>query len=240
MHDDWAQRRSLYLQVRDALVGRVANGTWKPTSIIPGEQDLARELGVSAGTVRKALDLMEAEGLVMRRQGRGTFVNDRVSDGFAARFSNLRDADGTEIFGQIQSSEVAEGAATALEQERLHLSQGEIVYRIHRTRAHIGRIFMVEDTSLPAALFAGLAKAKSGVDELTVLAREHRILLGTSEERVSAVMPSTPIASTLGVAPGAAVMLLDRVVRMLDGDRPVEWRVAFCHLPAGHYLTKTR
>ena len=162
MHEDWAQRRSLYLQVRDALVGRVANGTWKPTSIIPSEQDLARELGVSAGTVRKALDLMEAEGLVMRRQGRGTFVNDRVSDGFAARFSNLRDADGTEIFGQIQSSEVAEGTATALEQERLHLSQGEIVYRIRRTRAHIGRIFMVEDTSLPAALLAGLAKAKRG------------------------------------------------------------------------------
>jgi DNA-binding GntR family transcriptional regulator len=92
MHHDWAQRRSLYLQVRDALVGRVVNGTWTPTSIIPSEQDLARELGVSVGTVRKALDLMEAEGLVMRRPGRGTFVNDCASDGFAARFSNLRDA----------------------------------------------------------------------------------------------------------------------------------------------------
>jgi GntR family transcriptional regulator len=183
---------------------------------------------------------MEAEGVVVRRQGRGTFVNDRASDDFAARFSNLRDADGKEIFGQIQSTEVAEGAATALEQERLRLSQDEIVYRIHRTRAHTGRIFMVEDTSLPAALFPGLAKAQSGPDELTVLAREHRILLGTSEERVFAVMPSAPIASALGVAPGAAVMLLDRVVRMLDGDRPVEWRVAFCHLPAGHYLTKMR
>jgi GntR family transcriptional regulator len=71
--------RPLYLQLRDALAERIAQGEWRPGSAIPNESDLAREFGVSAGTMRKALDLMEAERLLTRRQGRGTFVNDQCS-----------------------------------------------------------------------------------------------------------------------------------------------------------------
>jgi GntR family transcriptional regulator len=62
--------RPLYLQLRDALAERVAAGEWKPGTAIPNESDLAREFGVSAGTMRKALDLLEDEHLVTRRQGR--------------------------------------------------------------------------------------------------------------------------------------------------------------------------
>ena len=66
----------LYLQLRDALAERIASGEWKSGDIIPNEVDLARELGVSQGTVRRSLDLLESEHVVTRRQGRGTFVND--------------------------------------------------------------------------------------------------------------------------------------------------------------------
>ena len=52
--------RPLYLQLRDALVERIARGQWKPGAAVPNEQDLAREFGVSPGTMRKALDLMES------------------------------------------------------------------------------------------------------------------------------------------------------------------------------------
>src|SRR5919109_3395801 len=103
--------RPLYLQLRDALAERIANGEWKPGSAIPNESDLAREFGVSAGTMRKALDLMESERLLTRRQGRGTFVNDQSSDELAARFSNLRAADGKRVCGQIKSADIIEGIA---------------------------------------------------------------------------------------------------------------------------------
>jgi len=63
--------RPLYLQVRDALGERIAGGEWKPSTAIPNEGDLARQFGVSPGTMRKALDLLEAERLLTRRQGRG-------------------------------------------------------------------------------------------------------------------------------------------------------------------------
>ena len=68
--------RPIYLQLRDALAERIASGEWKPGSAIPNEGDLAREFGVSAGTMRKALSLLEDEHLITRRQGRGTYVND--------------------------------------------------------------------------------------------------------------------------------------------------------------------
>ena len=66
--------KPLYLQVRDSLVRRLINGTWQPGQLIPSEMDLAREVGVSQGTIRKALDVMTAESLLVRRQGRVTFV----------------------------------------------------------------------------------------------------------------------------------------------------------------------
>ena len=73
----------LYLQLRDALAERIARGEWKPGTVLPAEGNLARELGVSTGTVRKALDLLESEHLLSRRQGRGTFVIDTGSQGAA-------------------------------------------------------------------------------------------------------------------------------------------------------------
>jgi GntR family transcriptional regulator len=229
--------RPLYLQLRDALAERIAGGEWKPTSAIPNETDLAREFGVSAGTMRKALDLMEAERLLTRRQGRGTFVNDQSSDELAARFSNLRDPDGKRICGQVKSAQITEGTANQLECTRLRLCKEDIVYRIHRVRQQKGQIFLVEDVSLPAALFPGLAEQKTVADRIIVLAQEYGLLLGKAEERVSLNGASAPVAQALGVAAGSPVMVLDRVVLALDG-RPIEWRLGWCHLADKYYMAE--
>jgi GntR family transcriptional regulator len=77
----------LYLQVRDAIAQRIMSGEWRPRTAIPSESELAREFNVSVGTMRKALDVAEAERLLTRRQGRGTFVNDNSSGESAARYS---------------------------------------------------------------------------------------------------------------------------------------------------------
>jgi GntR family transcriptional regulator len=230
--------RPLYLQLRDALAERIAGGEWKPTTAIPNESDLAREFGVSAGTMRKALDLMEAERLLTRRQGRGTFVNDQSSDELAARFSNIRGADGKRVCGQVKSSEVVEGLASETECARLRLSPDDPVYRIHRVRHHKGQVFLVEDVTLPAALFPCLEDKKPAVtDRVIVLAQEYGILLGKAEERVSLSGASPTVAQKLGVAPGTPVMVLDRVVLALDG-RPIEWRMGWCHLADRYYMAE--
>src|SRR6185437_2452160 len=64
----------LYAKVRDAFVQRLVDGSWQPGQALPSEIELAQEIGVSQGTVRKALDALASENLLVRQQGRGTFV----------------------------------------------------------------------------------------------------------------------------------------------------------------------
>ena len=229
--------KPLYLQLRDALTERIASGKWRPNTAIPNEGELAREFGVSAGTMRKALDLMEAERLLTRRQGRGTFVNDHSSDELAARFTNLRTPDGQRVWGEVKSAEITEGIANEQECARLRINPDDTVFRLARTREHEGQIFLVEHVALPAALFPGLKERKSLADRIVVLAQEFRVLIGTAEERVSLGKAPAGIAEALGVEPGSTLMVLDRVVLALDG-RPIEWRMGWCHLIDKYYLAE--
>jgi GntR family transcriptional regulator len=219
----------LYQQVRDALAGRIAAGEWKPGAVLPNEGDLAREFSVSPGTLRKALDLLEAERLLIRRQGRGTFVKNPGSEDQMGRYCNLRDPRGKALRGDIRTLEVAEAIADEIERARLQLGCDEQVYRIRRARAYEGRTFMVEDVSLPVAVFPGLAERKVCPLALIELAQAYGILLGKGEERVSMGAASGPASEVLRTPEASPVLFLDRVIETRDG-RPVEWRRGECIL----------
>jgi GntR family transcriptional regulator len=152
--------RPLYLQLRDALAERIAAGPWKPGTCIPNEYDLASDFGVSAGTLRKALNIMTDEHLITRRQGRGTFVNDPASYGLVNRFSKLCGTDDKPIIGRVETTNLTEGRANKTECLRLQLRDQEPVWRIRRTRFRDNRVYMYEEVSLPAELFL---KWKMGV-----------------------------------------------------------------------------
>lgn len=229
--------RPLYLQVRDALASRIAMGEWKPNAAIPNEGDLAREFGVSSGTMRKALDLMEGERLLTRRQGRGTFVNDQSSDELAVRYSNIRTADGERITGEISLVSITQGSANAAECGRLRLRPDDKVWRIQRVRLHKGEPFMVEDVVMPAALFPDLDEQKELPSRIVVLAQQYGILLGKGDERVSIGAASPEVAETLKVKPGVPILMLDRLVHDLSG-RAVEWRLGMGHFADKYYLAE--
>jgi GntR family transcriptional regulator len=231
--------RPLYLLVRDALAERIAAGDWKPGAIIPNERELARELGVSTGTVRKALELMEAELLVTRRQGRGTFVSDPWSDGSAARISRLRGGNGEQIPDRSGPAQITEGEANNMECVQLRLREQDPVYRIRRVHFHDNRPFMVEAATMPAALFPGFVDRDSFCNGLLVLARRHGILVGTAQERVSIGTAAADIARDLNVAPASPIMVLDRVVLTHDG-LPMEWRLGWCRPTQHHCLSEMR
>ncbi|MBO0764702.1 MAG: GntR family transcriptional regulator [Hyphomicrobiaceae bacterium] len=232
--------RPLYLQVRDALAERIASGGLLPGAAIPSEGDLAREIGVSAGTVRKALQMMETDRLIVRQQGRGTFVSDPCSAELATRFTMVHGPDGERVRGQLKSSEIARGAAGEVERDRLQLAAGDDVYRLKRVRMHRGAPFAVEESVLPADLFPGLEARRETADQIAALAHEYGVLLGNARERVYAAAPPVAVANMLGTAPGTHVVVLDRVLVMMGGRRPVEWRLAHVHLPGGYYLAEIR
>lgn len=229
--------RPLYLQVRDALAARIASGEWKPNTVIPNEGDLAREFGVSSGTMRKALDLLEAERLLTRRQGRGTFVNDQSSAELSVRYTKIWGLKGERISGDVSVMSVEEGLANEAECLRLRLRPTEAVHRIQRVRSYKGEPFMVENVAVPAKLFPGLAKRKDIPSRIVLLAQEFSVLLGKGEERLCVGTAAKDVAGHLKLAEGAPVLVLDRIVHDLDGQ-PVEWRLARGNFVGKYYMAE--
>lgn len=229
--------RPLYLQVKDMLVQRIAAGAWKPGAAIPNEIELSRELGISVGTVRKALDEMENERLISRRQGRGTFVIDQTSNEHAVRFSNIRDPDGIKIASEPLSCSISSATANEGEARRLQLRSGEPVFRLHRVRAHGEAPLMIEDLTVPQSRFPGLAQESDISPSIVVLAHRYGVLLARAEEKVGVSAAGGEIAKQLRVPDGTPLLTLDCVVHAIDG-RPIEWRVAQCHLRDNHYLAE--
>lgn len=230
-------RQPLYLQVRDALAARIAAREWKPSVAIPNESDLAREFGVSSGTMRKALDLMKRERLLTRRQGRGTFVNDQTSDELAVRYSNIRTADGKRITGEVNILGVLQTSASPAECARLRLRPDDRVWRLQRIRQHGGEPFMVEEIAMPAALFPELDERKELPRGIAVLAQHYGILLGKGEERISISSASAPVAEALNLRAGAPILILDRLLHTRDGQ-VVEWRLGMGHFVDAYYLAE--
>jgi GntR family transcriptional regulator len=229
--------RPLYLQVKDMLVQRIVSGTWKAGAAIPNEIELSRELGISVGTVRKALDEMEGEQLISRRQGRGTFVIDQTSEECAIRFSNLRDPDGIRIVGEVESCELTPASANEAEVSHLNLRGNEPVFRMRRVRIHDGQPLMVETSTLPQSRFPGLGRDNEIPPTIVILAHKYGVLLSRAEERVGISLADSETADALHVEENAPLLQLDRVIFAIDG-RPVEWRLAACSLRDNYYLTQ--
>jgi GntR family transcriptional regulator len=216
--------KPIYVQLRDALAERIASGEWKPGATIPNEGDLAREFGVSAGTMRKALSLLENEHLITRRQGRGTYVNDPAAEGLADRFCNTRGPTGRLTAGRFEAAKVVQATATNAEARRLRIGKDDPVWRIQRVRFDGDNPFMHEQTSLPGDLFSNLSDSTS---RIAFLAHRYGVLLGKAEERITIGAASPEVAAALRIPDNAPVMVLDRIVFTIDG-RPVEWRVGQC------------
>jgi GntR family transcriptional regulator len=228
--------KALFLQVRDALAARITQGVWEPGVSLPSEGDLAREFGVSAGTMRKALDLLEAERLIVRRQGRGTFVSNPTSQELSDRYIRLFGPDGERIrCPEVHVTECGRCVASTMECARLRLRAGDEVYRVRRVRRYRDKDFIVEDVALPAALFPGLCEKTAMTHDVGVLARQYGLLLGKAEERLRVCVPPPDIAEIIGVLPGKPVILLERTVMTRDG-RPAEWRTAHCDPNGTYYL----
>jgi GntR family transcriptional regulator len=111
------------------MADRIAMKAWQPGSALPNEGDLAREFGVSPGTVRKALEWLEQMRLITRRQDRGSFVCDGE---LVDRFATIRGTDGGNIVAKVGSVEIERAAATAEECARLCLAPAEPIYRVRR------------------------------------------------------------------------------------------------------------
>lgn len=226
--------KPLYLQVRDVLLAQILGGKWPPGSSIPNENDLARELSVSIGTMRRALESLETEHIIWRQQGRGTFVADQNDSKYARRFTCLRNQLGEPIDDNVDVLERAVNTAGDHELHQLKLDPGAKILRMTRVRSMRGKPFLLEFVSLPQSRFPGLADVKTLPAQIATLAQQYGFIVSSAEEEVSVVVASDKTGLQLGIAPGTPLLKLDRTVYATDGI-PIEWRSGFCHLDKLRY-----
>ncbi|MEO8651833.1 MAG: GntR family transcriptional regulator [Hyphomicrobiaceae bacterium] len=228
----------LYARVKAIVLARITAGDWPPGTAIPTEMELARELGVSQGTVRKALDTLSAEQVLVRRQGSGTYVAEHTPAHVMFRFFNIYDDGGTQVLPDSQPTRISIAVAGAAERRRLGLEEAAKVIRITRIRTRAGRAFMDDRIVLPEALFPGLAREPEVPNTLyDLFQKRYGITVAHTEEQVTAVAASARLAERLAVPPGTPLLAIDRITYDLNGQR-IEWRLSHAHLDGAHYFAR--
>ena len=228
--------RPLYRQVRDVLIKRIVDGAWQPGELLPSETDLAGDLRVSQGTVRKALDELERENFVFRRQGKGTFVARHDDARILFQFFKLVPDSGKSEFPESRILSVVAVAADGEDATALSLRAGSRVVRIERLRFLGGRVSIVERITLPQALFPGLEKRELPNNLYELYRSDFGVTIVHAQEKLKAVAATKRDAKYLGLDPGAPLLSIDRRASAADG-RPVERRLSLCRTDTLHYLS---
>lgn len=218
----------LYKAVRLRLTRSLEDGEWKPGEAIPSETRLAREFRVSVGTVRKAIDELVAEKILVRQQGRGTFVAAHTEDRNFFHFFHIHDREGTKRNPVTELLAFTHGSAHPEEADRLGIARGDPVYRIRNLLRITGIPVLLDDIAIAAARFSGLDTEAFGQREGTIYGlyqQRYGISVIRIAERLSACLADSEAAGLLGVAPGAPLLRIARVAYSYH-DTPVEYRVS--------------
>jgi len=229
--------KPLYQQVRERLLLRLIDGDWIAGDVIPSEIQLARELGVSQGTVRKALDEMVRDNILRRKQGRGTFVASSEDAEFVFQFFRLQPDTGDRVMPASVVISVRREKANASVAQLLEITRGTEIVKIERVRSLNDRPVIAETVILVRALFEGFPSAPEVPNNLyNLYAKRWGIRIGRADERLKAGGASPIEAERLGCAPNTPLLRVERVARDLS-NRAVELRLSNCLTDGLHYTS---
>ena len=217
----------LYRQIKALITRGLQSGEWKPGELIPSENELASRFGVSQGTVRKAIDELAAANLLVRKQGRGTFVATHQSARAQFRFLRLRD-DGDVDAGPPESRilECRRLRAPKEIARNLNVRTGEAVVLVRRLLRFGGEPVVLDEIWLPATRFRGLTAERLAAYTgplYGLFETEFGTRMIRAAERLKAVAADPDVAAVLEVASGSPLLLVERVSYTYEGQ-PVEVR----------------
>jgi len=230
----------LYQQIKAQILQSLQNAEWQPGDVIPSEFDLAARFGVSQGTVRKAIDELASENLLVRKQGKGTFVATHAEHQVQYRFLRLRPDVGT-----VQSEGPAERQiiwcrrvrATAEIAKLLGLRTAEPLIHVRRVLRLGGVPTICEDMWLPAGPFKGLTVEQLGSYPgamYSLFESAFGVRMVRAEERIKATTPDTETAALLDVKTQTPLLNVERIAYTYN-NLPMELRRALYRTDTHHY-----
>jgi GntR family transcriptional regulator len=233
----------LYRQARRELQRLVESGRYAPGETLPSEAVLAQALGVSIGTLRKAVDELVHEHVLVRHQGKGTYVALHNDDRFLFQFFHVEPRGefgaGDELRGReyphVDCVGFERGRAEEGEAAALRLRAGDLVLRIANRLSLAGRPVVHDRLVLAAQTFKGLTEKRFLERPGTIYSlyqTDYGITVLRARERARAVSAGRETARVLGVAIGMPVLEVHRLA-LTFGDKPVEYRVSTIDT-AGH------
>ena len=230
----------LYQQIKGLILQSLQAGEWKPGEAIPSEMDLAARFRVSQGTVRKAIDELAAENLVVRRQGKGTFVSTHAEQHVQYRFLRLLpdqgdlDEEGPTQRRIIDCKRVRASADMA---RALALRTGDAVIQARRVLALAGTPTILEDIWLPGQAFKGLTAERMAAypgPTYAMFEVEFGVRMVRADEKLRAVLPDEAQAELLAVTPATPLLSVERIAYTYN-DIPMELRRGFYRTDTHHY-----
>ncbi|MFM9154672.1 MAG: GntR family transcriptional regulator [Polynucleobacter victoriensis] len=230
----------LYQQIKALILGSLQAGEWKPGEAIPSENDLAARFKVSQGTVRKAIDELASENLLVRRQGKGTFVATHHEDRVHFRFLRLVPDNGEPHYPKSKILDCKRLRAPAEIAKLLDLKAGDAVVQIERILFFSEEATVYEEIWLPGTTFKGLTTERL-VDwrgpMYALFETEFATHMVRATERLRAVAADDLSAKHLGIEIGTPLLAVERV-SFTYGERPVEVRKAVYLTSTHHYLNE--
>ena len=219
----------LYQQVYNVLVERIVAGHWSAGEVLPSEFALADELGVSQGTVRKALNAMENNQLLIRHQGKGTFVAEHTEESSLFRFFRMaRKKGGVKVVPESELKSIEKRKAKADEKIKLKLDENAKVVQINRVCFIDTKAALVEVVIVPVDLFPGIEDVDPLPNALYSLYQmQYGVVIVEADESIDAVVANSNDAELLGLEEGTPLLNIERVAVALDGS-PVELRIYRC------------
>ena len=231
----------LYQQIKGLILKSLQQGEWKPGEVIPSEFDLASRYKVSQGTVRKAVDELAADNLLVRRQGRGTFVATHAEHHVQYRFLRLQPDSGgavdSEGPAQRDFVECRRVRASAEVARALALRPGDPVLVARRVLAFNGVPTILEDLWLPGGPFKGLTAERLADYHGPMYAlfeAEFGVRMVRADEKLRAVLPDADQAALLNVDQATPLLSVERIAYTYN-DVPMEMRRGLYRTDSRHY-----
>jgi GntR family transcriptional regulator len=231
----------LYRQVRDALAHELSKGTYLPGSALPNEKDLAAGHNVSIGTLRTAVDALVAEGMLIRQQGKGTFVAAHDRDRLRFYFFHVVEHDGERTsypnVGLVSFGDVKADATAAA---KLAIERGQRIVHMRNLIRINDEPVVVDDIWLDASRFRGITEdiVRQRPSTLYHLYQQRfGLTVVRSLERLRATGCVAAHARLLGIEVGSPVLQIRRQAVAYDGT-PIEWRVSTVNTARHEYTSE--